>query len=209
MTKDISTLLKFSGILQLTLFLSCKGIIKEAFGPNSKNVTINLSDNKVLLCTESYNADMHSVTYDVDFKLIENNSDTIHLGVSSYSDTTWKNDLQLKKIGRFYILPVKDYSYTKLLITSIDKSEKADTILSPQNLRYDSKWKSQTTDIPAWVYTGSSRLDSSRLNTIFVSYEYRIGDYEPWKFYTQTIEHEIDTVSGKLRTKKIFERHEK
>jgi hypothetical protein len=209
MTKNISTLLKLTGILQLTLFLSCKGIIKEAFGPNSKNVTINLSDNNILLCTETYNADMHSVTYDVDFKLIENKSDTIHLGIGSFSDTTWKNDLQLKKIGRLYILPVKNYSYTKLLITGIDKSEKADTILSPQNLRYDSKWKSQTNDIPAWVYTGSSRLDSSRLNTIFVTYEYRIGDYEPWKFYTQTIEHEIDTLSGKLRTKKIFERHEK
>jgi len=209
MTKNISTFLRFTGILPLTLLLSCKGIIKDAFGPNSKNVTINLSDNKVLFCTETYNADMHSVTYDVDFKLIENKSDTFHLGVGSYSDTTWKNDLQIEKIGRFYILPVKDYSYTKLLITSIDKSKKADTILSPQNLRYDSKWKSQTNDIPAWVYTGSSQIDSSRLNTIFVTYEYRIGDYEPWKFYTQTIEHEIDTLSGKLRTKKILERHEK
>ncbi len=209
MTKNISTLLKFVSILQLTLFLSCKGVIKEAFGPNSKNVIINLSDNKVLFCTETYNADMHSVTYDVDFKLIENGSDTIHLGVSSFSDTTWKNHLQLKKIGIFYSLPVKNYSYLKLLLTSIDKSKKADTILSPLNLRYDSIWKSQTDDIPDWVYTGSSQLDSTRQNKIFVSYEYRIGDYQPWKFYTQTIEYEIDTISGKLRTMKIFERQKK
>jgi len=193
----------------LTLFVSCKGIIKDAFGPNSKNIIINLADNTTLFCIETYNADMHSVTYDVDFKLIKNKSDTIHLGLGSYSDTTWKNNLQLKKIGRLYILPVKDYSYTKLLIISIDKSKKTDTIFSPQNLRYDSKWNSQTNDIPAWVYTGSSQLDSIRLNKFFVTYEYRIGDYEPWKFYTQTIEHEIDTLSGKLQTKKIFERHEK
>ena len=209
MTKNISTIPKFTAILFLTICISCKGIIKDAFGPNSKNIIINLSDNTALFCTETYNADMHSVTYDVDFNLIINKSDTIHLGVGSYSDTTWKNNLQLKKIGRLYILPVKVYSYTKLLITSIDQSKKADTILSPQNLRYDSKWKSQTNDIPAWVYTGSSQLDSIRLNKLLVTYEYRIGDYEPWKFYTQTVEHEIDTLSGKLLTQKIFERHEK
>ena len=209
MTKNISKLLKLTGILQLAFFVSCKGIIKEAFGPNSKNVIVNLSDKKVLFCTETYSADMHSVTYDVEFKLIENGSDTIHLGTGSFGDTTWKNDLQLRRIGSFYILPVKDYSYLKLLLSNTDKRKKADTILSPQNLRYDLIWKTQTNDIPAWVYTGSTRLDSIKQNKIFVSYQYRIGDYQPWKFYVQTIVYEIDTINGKLRTKKIFERHEK
>jgi hypothetical protein len=207
--KNRSTLIKFTSILQLILFVSCKGIIKEAFGPNSKNVIINLSDTKVLFCTETYNADMHSVTYYVEFKLIENGRDTIHLGTGSYGDTTWKNDLQLKRIGNFYLLPVKEYSYLKLLFTNMNKSKKADTTLSPLNLRYDNIWKSQTDDIPAWVYTGSSKLDSTIQNKIFVTYEYRIGNYQPWKFYNQTIKYEIDTITGKLQTKKIFERQQK
>lgn len=200
------------GLLLLVLatgFLFTKWFFKEAFGPNSKNVALKLLDNNVLFCTETYNADMHSVIYNVDFKLIEDSGDTLHLGEGSYSDTTWKNGVQLKRIGNFYVLSVNDYSYSKFLLTTLNNSINTDTIFSPQNLRGDSIWKSQTDEIPAWVYRGSSHLDSIIQNRFFVSYEYRIGDYEPWKFYIQTVEHELDTISGKFRTKKIFERCQK
>jgi len=200
------------GLLIIVLVIGhlfAKWYFKEAFGPNSKNVTLKLPDNKVLFCTETYNADIHSVIYNVDFKLIEDSGDTLHLGQGSYGDTTWKNEVQLKRIGNFYVLSVKDYSYSKFLLTTLDSSRNTDTILSPQNLRDDSIWKSQTGDIPAWVYTGSSHLDSIKQNKFFVSYEYRIGDYKPWKFYIQTVEHEFDTISGKFRTMKIFDRLQK
>ena len=82
-------------------------------------------------------------------------------------------------------------------------------MMSPQNLRYDVIWKAQTNDIPAWSYYGSSNLDTIYNNKIVVTYEYRIDDHEPFKFYSRSIEYEIDTLSGILLTKKVFDRKEK
>jgi hypothetical protein len=193
----------------VAILISCKEITKEAFGPNSKSVTLKLSDSLQLLCNETYNADMHSVTYDVDFKLIDSKNDTFNLGKGSFGDTTWKNNLRVSKLGSFYLLPVKDFSYLKLLLTSVDKTKKTDTILSPHNLRYDTTWQTKTDDIPTWVYAGSSTLDTIFENKIVIYFEYRIGDYEPFKFYTQKIAYEIDTVNGVLLTKDVYERKAK
>ena len=151
MKKYSSSFILFMAILPLTLFISCS----EAFGPKSQMVTINLSDDKVLLCNETYNADIHSVSYHVDFRIIDKKSDTIHLGHGSFSDQTWRNGLKLSRIGNFYLLPVKENSYLKLLLTTFDNRKKVDTMMSPQNLRYDVIWKAQTNDIPAWSYYGS------------------------------------------------------
>ena len=104
--------------LLVILFLSCNGIIKEAFGPASKSVTLKLSNDTQLFCIETYNADMHSVTYDVDFKLINSKNDTLHLGKGSFGDITWKTNLKLSKVDNFYLLPVKEFSYLKLFVSS-------------------------------------------------------------------------------------------
>ena len=70
--------------------------------------------------------------YHVDFRIIDKKSDTIHLGHGSFSDQTWRNGLKLSRIGNFYLLPVKENSYLKLLLTTFDNRKKVDTMMSPQ-----------------------------------------------------------------------------
>ena len=75
-------------------------------------------------------------------------------------------------------------------------------------MRYDNLWEKKYDEIPAWVYSGSSKLDTIINDRFFITYEYRIGLYPPFKFYKQTIEYYLDTATGKLKTINIFERKE-
>ena len=112
-------------------------------------------------------------------------------------------------VGNLYVLPVKSFGYLKILMANRTSKMNTDTILSPLNLHYDSLWKYTTDEIPAWTYSGTSQFDFLVQTNLFISYEYRIGDYEPLKFYTQTIKYELDTINQKLLTKKIYERKQK
>jgi len=47
-------------------------MLKSAFGPIEREVILELNDNGILLCEETYNADLADVFYDVKFKLISN-----------------------------------------------------------------------------------------------------------------------------------------
>ena len=77
------------------------------------------------------------------------------------------------------------------------------------DLRYDSLWKSKYKDIPSWTYGGSSKIDILNKDKLAVTYDYRIGDYEPFKFYSQTLEYNIDFKTGNIKTVKVAERKER
>lgn len=62
-----------AGILILIFsVVGLKWMLKSAFGPIEREVILELNDNGILLCEETYNADLADVFYDVKFKLISN-----------------------------------------------------------------------------------------------------------------------------------------
>ncbi len=205
--------IKIIGITALVLlgglFICSKWILKEAFGPKYRTVEIKLDDNRTLKCSETYNADMAAVFYDVDFTLEDKTNKTLKLGGGSYADEHWAKDIHLHSIGDWVVLPVTEISYAKILMTNKLSTQNKDTILSPLDLRYDSIWKVTYDEIPAWTYSGISKVDSITNDRFYITYEYRIGDYPPFKFYKQTIEYRLDTATANLTTIKVFERHEK
>jgi uncharacterized protein YxeA len=183
-------------------------VFKQAFGPIESSRIIKIDDNYTLNCKQTYNADLAAVFYDVDFTLTSKTGLSKQLGSGTFSNKNWYKNLRLFTLHNWYILPVDESNYGKLLLANKNSSLKIDTTFSPLNLRYDSSWKNLYKDIPAWTYYGTSHIDTVIGNKINVTYTYRIGDYEPFKFYRQTLMYKIDT-SGNVTTEKVFERTER
>jgi hypothetical protein len=193
-------------LVGLTIFIVAGTylMLRQAFGPLERTFEIKISDHQTLVCKEIYNADFAAVFYDVDFKLIDN-KEIFELGSATFSKNAWEKNLKLYSIGDWYILPVKQNSYLKILRKNNKNGIQGDTVLSPHDLRRDKFWKSTTNHLPAWVYTGSSELDAVDKEGIIVTFKYRIGDYEPFTFVRQKIKYQFNSVNGDLVTKEILE----
>jgi len=196
-------------VLVIGLSIITYWAFREAFGPKYRTVQIQIDEKRTLIGKETYNSDLAALFYDVNFTLVTKNLGEYKLGSGSFSDEHWEKDIKLFDILGWTVLPVKDGSYSKILLTNKVTKTNKDTIFSPQNLLYDSLWKQKYNDIPTWVYSGSSKLDSIIGDRFFITYEYRIGEHEPFKYYRSTIEYYLDNMTGKLKTINIFERHEK
>lgn len=188
----------------LVIPISVMWLFREAFGPKVRNVIINNSNGSKLICNETYSADMAAVFYDVRFTLREINNDVIYLGEMTFSHDDWENDLNYRRYNDWHLL----YANSKLLITNLTTKKRLDTLFSPLELRYDNLWKQAHDDFPSWPYSGNSHIDTVTGNGLKVSYNYRIGDYPPFKFYSQTIEYKFDTTIGQISTLKISDRKE-
>ncbi len=196
-------------LVLVVIIIGCsEWILKNAFGPKYKTVEIKVNETITLKCEETYNADLSAIFYDVDFTLKGENNQTIKLGRGSFNDENWAKDIHLHTLADWVILLVSENSYTKILSVNKVYNNQKDTILSPHHLRYDSLWKSTYNEIPEWTYSGSSKVDSILNDRIYITYEYRIGNYPPFNFYTQMIEYKLDIASASLTTIKVFERHE-
>ena len=195
------------GVLTIVVGLGGYWILRQAFGPLEKTVEIELSDNQTLTCKEIYNADFAAAFYEVDFKLVDNKQ-TFELGGATFPKDNWDKQLKLYSIGDWYVLPARDNSYLKILTANKKSGVHKDTVLSPHDLKSDKFWKTKNKEFPAWVYTGSSELNSIDKDEITVEFEYRLGDYEPLTFIRQKIKYKLDKNNGDLLTKDIFDREQ-
>lgn len=184
-------------------------VVREAFGPKYSTIRIDLGDTGYLVADEMYIADMAEVYYVVDFTLEVNDSLIYNLGRATFLDENWAKSVRLYYAADWIILPANDEGNAKILLTNKATGINTDSVFTSQDLRYDSLWKAKHNDIPSWNYYGGSNIDSIRGDKIFVSYEYRINDYEPFKFYTQTVQYQLDTITGNLKSFHVGERTEK
>ncbi len=187
-----------------------KLIIKEAFGPKVSEITIPLNNNSNLECKQTYNADLAAVFYDIDFSLVESTGDPIYLGKSTFSTDKWQNFCKISFLRNWIILQISEPgSYAEIFTYNRNSSSRKDTIFSPHELKNDSLWSKLNLEQPAWVYPGSSNIDSIDYYKFYIKYQYREGLYEPFVFYSQNIEYELDTLTGKIKTIKIFDKIKK
>ena len=162
-------------VLLVVFAVAFMWIVKAAFGPSHETVSIDLGRDKTLVGEETFNADFAAVFYDVDLKLVTQNLDTFKFGRTTFHDENWHRSLRLDTVGNWFVLPVKESSYSKLLLANRANKESQDTTFSPMELRNDSLWRAKHDEIPVYLYTGISTIDSIRMNNIFVTYDYRIG----------------------------------
>jgi hypothetical protein len=130
----------------------------------------------------------------------------LKFGRATFSNENWQKNIKLIEFENWLILPIDQGTYSKILMNNRNLKIHKDKEFSPLELRDDKTWKLKHKDIPAWVYTGKSIIDFIVENRLYVDYEYRIGLYEPFEFYNQTVEYEMNVENGEFMTKKIFER---
>ena len=186
------------------LLIGAKWFLKEAFGPSYRDFEIQLSSDKKLIGQETYMADFAAVFYDVELNLVSD-SDTTRLGRTTFNSEGWEKNLELLELEDWNLVLVKDNTYFQVLGTNNKRNLKIDTTFSPLDLRYDSLWKRDNSDIPAWTYTGTSKIDSITENSFYLTYHYRMGLYEPFEFYDQTILYSMNQNTGQFKSTKIFE----
>jgi len=191
-------------IVLIGLLIGAKWFLTEAFGPKYREVEIPISTDKKIRGEETYNADFAAVFYDVDLSLI-NEKDTIKLGRTTFKREDWEKNLDLIENGEWTLLLIKDNTYFQVLGKNKKTDQTIDTIFSPLELRYDSLWKQENTEIPAWTYSGNSKVDSVIENNFYVNFNYRMGLYEPFEFYDQTILYTLNQNTGEFETTKVFE----
>ena len=194
-------------LLIIGILFGANWFLKEAFGPTYRTVEVELNNNRILVCDETYNADFAAVFYDVKFKLKSDNDKLIELGQTTFSTENWEKEIKLIEIEDWILLSVNnENSYYKLLLTNIKRKINSSRTFSPLELYNDTQWKAKYHKKPAWLYSGNSKIDSIKENNFYVNYEYRVGLNEPFEFYNQTIEYEMNIENGEFLTKTIFER---
>lgn len=108
-----------------------KWIFIEIYGPKYRTVEIKIDENNILLCEETYTADMAAVFLDVVFKLKNKDNKTLRLGWGSFPDEQWEKSIQLHDVGDWYVLSAANQSFAKILLTNKLSAQNKDTILSP------------------------------------------------------------------------------
>lgn len=175
----------------------------EAFGTKIRTVEIDKPLGK-LICRERYNADLAAIFYDIDFKLVTHNADTLCLGSALYHENDWADHIQLITIDDTYCISTHNSAYAKIYLA--DKCDKANVgfTFSPLDLANDTLWRQSNEEIPAWVYPGSSVVDSISSNLIYVKYAYRLGLSEPFSYKKQRLVYRLDTKTNTLITDRVY-----
>lgn len=169
---------------------------------------MQLSAHKKLIGKEKYSADLAAVFYDVDLKLVHKN-DTISFGQATFNHEDWKKNLEIIEINDWELILIRGNNYFQVLGLNQKTEQSIDTTFSPLELPQDNLWNHEHLEIPAYTYGGYSKIDSIVENNFYITYGYRIGLYEPFRLYDQTILYTLNENIGKFETIQIFERTEK
>ena len=94
------TAIALATLLTIAFFV----LLHYAFGPVTTTGTIPLNDNKQLIYTEIYNADLGDWWYDVSFTLKPNNT----IAKETFKNEDWKNNIEILKNKNEQIILIKD-----------------------------------------------------------------------------------------------------
>lgn len=177
--------------------------VLEAFGTKIQTVEIDKPLGK-LICQERYDADFGNIFYDIDFKLVTSDSDTLNLGKALYHESDWTDRIKLLMIDEWYCISAHHSSYATLGLANKQNKSNISFTFSPLDLREDSLWREFNKEIPEWDYSGSSIIESIDADQVYVEYAYRLGSTEPFSYKKQRVLYQFDTKEGQLVTKRIF-----
>jgi len=94
-------------------------IIREAFGPKHRTVKIQIDNNTILICEETYNGDFAGEFYDIDLFLKSDNHETINIGSTTFYDANWEDNFPKYRMGKWLVLPFDD-NYCKIIFVNLN-----------------------------------------------------------------------------------------
>lgn len=196
-------------VILILLVIGFFWMLKQAFGPIERTGELELSDELTLQYQETYNADFADVFYDVTFELPNSKGELFEIGHGTFNNEGWESKIQVKTVNGYLILIAEEGSFAKLIIVNPERTNSLQRTFDPQELRDDPIWEQKNFEIPVYLYTGSSTITSVSEDSIQVNFEYRTGYYEPFRFWNQKMNYQLETEPLRLVTTKAFEPKEK
>ena len=110
-------MLGFTFIIGLVLFPI---ILYQAFGPDEESVIISQEIGGILICNSTYNADIHSWYYDVDYLYQDQEGNQYELGSVRYRNVDWPyNEQVILENDTFKLLVKENLEDLKIISHSI------------------------------------------------------------------------------------------
>ena len=174
------------------------------FGPKYETVEIDQNIGGKLICKSVYNADIHSLQFDVDYKYISINRDTIDMGYGSYYGREWKKDEQLIKFDNWLILKTGYLDGSdKVILKNIFTDSTRIYNFENHFIEKDSFW--QALDIKSLEDYCCAETFIQRINDdeILLKYKFRTDEQLTSKYGERMIKYRIDKITGKIKMTKI------
>jgi hypothetical protein len=170
------------------------------FGPKYETVKIKQNIGGKLICESVYNADIHSWQFDIDYKYINNNGDTLDFENGSYYGREWEKDEQIKKYNNWLILKTGAwYGSDKLIIKNILSDTTKVFDIDNQFIENDSLWKAKNIKSLLNYCCAETFIENINGNEISLKYKFRTDENLTNKYGERRITYKIDTETGSIK----------
>ena len=166
-------------------------ILKISFGPLHSLVSIDLGPEGKIICRETYNADFAEEFYDVTMTLETDSGEKWNLGMTTFHNPDWREQIKVTRIKNWLVLPLEPGSFAQIKTLNTLNGHLNDTTLS----------LSPTSQSPE-----TSKIIDFSADMIEVAYEFNTSAQYPSEILvSQRFIFVIDTADGKLKTKQILD----
>ena len=200
--RKIGLAIFISTTVLLTIY-SIKFFINGAgFGNIYETVEIKQDIGGKLICN-SVLLDIRAWEYDVDYKYININGDTLDFKYGVYKLRVWKKDEQIKKYNDWLILKTGYwYGSDRLIIKNIQSDTTKIFDIDQQFIEIDSLWKVQ--NIKSLNYCcAETFIENINKNEISLKYKFRTDENLQNKYDERRIIYKIDMKTGDIKMTEI------
>ncbi|AFU69393.1 hypothetical protein P700755_002646 [Psychroflexus torquis ATCC 700755] len=183
-------------VLVINIIISPSG-----FGPEYESIEIKQNIGGKLLCESVYNADLHSWQYDVTYKYLMENGDSINLGYGGYYGRQWDKNEQLIKQDNWLILKTGSFHGSDRIILKNTKTDS--TIIYDINNQFienDILWRNQEIKSLINYCCAESFIEKISNNKVFVKYKFRTSETLTKEYGERMIEYRLNNTGQLMMT---------
>ncbi len=192
-------------IIVIIIFIGGKLIFgPSGFGPEYDSAVIKQKIGGKLLCNSVFTADLHSWVYDVSYKYINTNGDTIDLSRGSYCGREWNKDEQIRKYNSWLILVTgASHGSERLILKNIESDSTLVFNINNEFIENNSQWKILRIKSLLNYCCAETKIVNIYQNVVVLKYKFRIDSSNTEKYDERLVSYLIDNDTGNLSIIKI------
>ena len=178
----------------------------SGFGPEYDSALIKQKIGGNLLCDSEYNADLHSWVYEIDYKYINIEGDTIEFSNGFYRGREWNKDEQISKFDKYLILKTGSWEGSdKLIIKNIQTDSTKTFDIDANFIEKDSLWKTKKIKSLLNYCCAETFIESIKSNKIILKYKFRTNESLTNKYGERKVTYMIEKETGDIKMTNINE----
>jgi hypothetical protein len=169
------------------------------FGPEYETVEIEQKIGGKLICESVYNADHHSWQYNVDYKYIDNEGDTLDFKYGGYYGREWEKNEQIQKYNDWLILKTGAWHGSdRLIIKNVQTDTTKIYDIDNRFIEKDSLWRGQNIKSLLNYCCAETFIENIQENRILLTYKFRTDEKMTKQYGKRKITYEINNETGKI-----------